>query len=147
MKGVILSILFVGFSYTVYSQNITGLILIFKGDDFTVYMDTDVKKQLDGKYQTNYVRIVHDSNYAHNYKSALAKELRNEKLLKMKYNRQTVLVDIKNKRIKTLQVTYFNSDNIPIDSRKYNSWDYISPNTFSDIVYRSTKEVLDSCGL
>ena len=130
-----------------FSQNTKGLTLIFEGDDFTVYMDTDVKKQLDSKYQTNYVRIVHDSNYARNYKFALAKELKNEKLLKMKYNRQTVLVDIKNKRIKTLQVTYFNSDNIPIDSRKYNSWDYISPNTFSDIVYRSTKDVIDNCGL
>lgn len=145
MKKILL--LLIAFPLWGFSQNIKGLTLIFEGDDFTVYMDTDVKKQLDSKYQANYIRIVHDSNYARNYKTALAKELRNEKLLKMKYNRQTVLVDIKNKRIKTLQVTYFNSDNIPIDSRKYNSWDYISPNTFSDIVYRSTKDVIDSCGL
>ena len=130
-----------------FSQNTKGLTLIFKGDDFTVYMDTDVKKQLNSKYQANYVRIVHNSDYARNYKSALAKDLKNEKLLKMRYNRQTVLVDIKNKRIKTLQITYFNNDNIPIDSRKYDSWDYISPNTFSDIVYQSMKDVIENYGL
>ena len=146
MKKIMILIL-IDFPLWGFSQNTKGLTLIFEGDDFTVYMDTDVKKQMDSKYQTNYVRIVHDSNYARNYKSALAKELKNEKLLKMKYNRQTVLVDIKNKRVKTLQVTYFNSDNIPIDSRKYNSWDYISPNTFSDIVYRSTKDVIENYGL
>lgn len=137
--------LFILFMFPIfcYSQNINGLTLIFKGNDFSVYMDPDIKKHSDSIYQANYTRIVYNSGYARNYKSALAKDLKNEKLLKMKYNRQTILVDIQKKRIKTLQITYYNDDNIPIDVRKYNSWDYTSPNTFSDIVYRSTKDIVD----
>lgn len=130
-----------------FSQNTDGLTLIFKGNDFSVYMDTKVKKQSANTYISNYVRIVHDSDYGRKFKSALAKEFKNGEIMKLKYNRQTVLVDIKNKRIKTLQITYFNGDDIPIDSRKFDSWDYISPNTYSDIVYRSTKDVVDYYGL
>lgn len=130
-----------------FSQNTDGLTLIFKGNDFRVYMDSNVKKQSSNTYMSNYVRIISDSDYGRKFKSALAKELKNGEIMNLKYNRQTILVDIKNKRIKILQITYFYWDNIPIDSRKFDSWDYISPNTYSDIVYRSTKDVVDYYGL
>lgn len=125
-----------------YSQNIKGFTLIFKGEDFDVYMDKNIKRVEENVYRANYIRMVYNSKYGVAYKEALAKQLKNPDLINMKYNRQTVLVDINNNQIRTIEIVYYSNNDIPIDSRKYESWDSVMPNTFSGIIYWSVKDIV-----